>query len=95
MLTFWWVQDIAASWQELTRDGFWRKFSTDQGPMAYTAICNVLKTERMHADHLRAEQAKAAYDQDFDSTFKYRKGGEHLVRKTDSAIARHFEALQG
>jgi len=62
--------------------------------MSYTAICDVLKKERMAADHLLAEQAKAEYGDGFSSVFEYRRGGEHLVRDKQSAIAKHYHSLQ-
>ncbi|KAF8261886.1 hypothetical protein EI94DRAFT_1745036 [Lactarius quietus] len=39
-------RDIATSWQMLTEAGFWRKFSTENGPKSYTNICRALKAER-------------------------------------------------
>lgn len=86
-------RDIAASWQTLTEDHFWLKFSTGQQRMSYTAICEVLKEERMAADRHLAERARDEYGDGFGSVFEYRRGGQHLVKNKQSAIARHYRSL--
>ncbi|KAF8257295.1 hypothetical protein EI94DRAFT_1717306 [Lactarius quietus] len=88
-------RDIATSWQMLTEAGFWRKFSTENGPKSYTNICRALKAERKAADRCDAEKAKNIYSDGFASAFTYRRGGKHFVKSSDVAIARHFRSLQG
>jgi len=88
-------EDIAMSWQELTEKGFWQRFSVDHQPMSYTAICEVLKEERMADDHYLAERARVEYKDNFEEVFGYRRGGERLVRNKDSAIAKKYRILRG
>ncbi|KAI9446966.1 hypothetical protein BJY52DRAFT_1127783 [Lactarius psammicola] len=87
-------RDIATSWQELGEDGFWRRFSTNQRPMSYTAICEALKEERMATHRRVTEQAKVTYGNDFGPAFIYRRGSEHIVRNKESAIAKRYHTLQ-
>lgn len=47
----------------------------------------------MAADQLLAEQAKDEYGDEFDSVFEYRRGGEHIVRNKQSAIAKCYRSL--
>lgn len=82
------------SWQKLTEAGFWQKFSAEKGPMSYTAITDALQVERIAADRRDATKAKEEYGDGFDAAFTYRRGGELIVRSSDSAIAKHYRMLQ-
>jgi hypothetical protein len=62
--------------------------------MSYTAICKALKEERMANDHHLAEKARTDFGDRFEELFEYRRGGEHLVRNKDSAVARRYRDLQ-
>jgi len=61
--------------------------------MSYTAICKALKEERVAANRRLTEQAKDEYGGEFSSIFEYRRGGEHLVKNKQSAIARQYRSL--
>ena len=87
-------QDIVQCWRTLSEEGFWAKFTVDGHVMSYTAISNQLKEERMAADHQLAEEARVKYGKDFDLMFEYRRGGTHLVRDKESAIAKRYRSLQ-
>jgi hypothetical protein len=82
------------SWQKLTEEGFWLRFSNAQGRMSYTAICKALQAERMATDHCTTERARVKYGDDLSSKFEYRKGSEHIVRQKESAIARQLRILE-
>ncbi|KAH9040622.1 hypothetical protein EDB85DRAFT_1886735 [Lactarius pseudohatsudake] len=86
-------QYIATSWNKLTDDGFWQKFTANSQLMSYTAICEALKEERMATNHHVAKQAKDKYGDRFGAAFKYWRGSDHIVRNKFSAIARHYHTL--
>lgn len=44
----------------------------------------------MAADHELAEEVRARYAMDFASMFEYWRGGTHLVRNKESAIAKCY-----
>jgi len=87
-------QDIATSWQELTEEGFWQKYSSPDGMhMAYTTICKMMKQERIAADRIDAERAKEEYGDRFCAVFEYRRGGERHVMNKPATIAKHYRSL--
>ena len=83
------------SWQKLTKQGFWEKFSSNGKPMTYKAICEKIQKERMARDHTDAICAKEEYGDRFDSVFVYRKGHNLLVMNQEAAIARRYRTLHG
>ncbi|KAN0127741.1 hypothetical protein V8E53_014461 [Lactarius tabidus] len=87
-------QEIVTSWHGLSEVGFWKKFSTDKGPMSYTAITENLQLERIAADRHDAAKAKEEYGAGFDAAFTYRRGGGHFVMSKDVAIAKQYHTLQ-
>ncbi|KAF8258446.1 hypothetical protein EI94DRAFT_1754671 [Lactarius quietus] len=87
-------QDIATSWQELTEEGFWQKYSSPDGMhMAYSTICKMMKQERIAADRIDAERAKEEYGDRFCAVFEYRRGGERHVMNKPATIAKHYRSL--
>ncbi|KAN0133341.1 hypothetical protein V8E53_008781 [Lactarius tabidus] len=87
-------QEIVTSWHGLSEVGFWKKFSSDKGPMSYTAITENLQLERIAADRHDAAKAKEEYGAGFDAAFTYRRGGGHFVMSKDVAIAKQYRTLQ-
>ncbi|KAF8257363.1 hypothetical protein EI94DRAFT_1818093 [Lactarius quietus] len=87
-------QDITTSWQELTEEGFWQKYSSPDGRhMAYTTICETMQQERIAANHINTERAKEEYGDQFSAVFEYRRGGERLVMNKEATIAKHYCSL--
>jgi hypothetical protein len=86
-------QHIVKSYQDLSPDGFWDKFSVNGKHMTYTAIIKCLRQERTAADKLLADQAKREYGDEFASKFNYRCGNQILVMKMDQKIAERYRML--
>jgi hypothetical protein len=61
--------------------------------MSYKAICEEMKKERQAKDKIDAAHAKEEYGDRFESAFTYRRGGELLVMKKESAIAKQYRTL--
>ena len=59
------------SWQALTENSFWQKFTTGRQLMSYTAICEALKEECMATDERETEQAKVEHGEKFDCLCGY------------------------
>ena len=81
------------SYQDLSPNGFWGKFSVNGKHMTYTAITKHLRQERTIADKLLANQAKKEYGDKFASNFNYRCGNQILVMKMDQKIAERYRIL--
>jgi len=88
------LQRIVKSYQDLSPDGFWKKWSVNGRHLTYTAIIKCLRQERTATDGILARQAKEEYDADeFASKFSYRCGNQIMIMKTDQKIAERYRKL--
>ena len=64
--------------------------------ISFKRISNKLRSIRIERDQVDAERAREEYsDVEFQSIFRYRKGGKQHVMKKDQDIARHYRLQLG
>jgi hypothetical protein len=62
--------------------------------MAFTAISQRLRQQRLTEDKALAEKAKDEYGATFADFFTYRRGNERHVMNDPTSIAKRYRSLQ-
>jgi len=87
-------KDLVHCYRKGTPSEFWERFSVDGKTLSFTAIIAILRSERMVADAVLAEQVREEYGEDFEKEFSYRRGSERLVMSKPCAIAKQYRKLK-